>query len=403
MVEISSFKGYIFNSKKTGDISKVIAPPWDVIDEKFEEKLQLQSPYNIINLISKNVEPADVSVKFHKWIKEEILIEEKEECFYFVNHKFKVDGEKKERKGFFALLKLEEFEKGNVIPHEKIFEKYKMNRYKLIEKCRANFSPVFMLYRDENFIFEKETEGEKEEITGRINDENFSFGKITDRKKIERIRELFKNKKVIIADGHHRYNAALHFYLDNPYPWAEKVLVFFVNINSPGLVILPTHRYIQKNISFIDKRETLGNFFEFIDVSSFEEMKEKLKENQDNHTFGVYEKGNFFILILKRREVMEKIAEKHSKNWSELDTVILHEFIFTDIFKIKSNEFLFHSSMDYLMDEYRRKKEGVIFFLNPIKKEQFLKICYSGEVMPHKSTYFYPKVPSGLVIYKFPV
>jgi len=403
MVEIDTFKGFIYNLEKTGDINKVIAPPWDVIDEKFEEKLQLQSPYNIINLISKNGKPEKVSERFNKWIKEKILIEEEKECFYFTNHKFKVEGENKERKGFFALLKLEGFEKGNIIPHEKIFEKYKMNRYKLIEKCKANFSPVFMLYQDDSFIFEKEIEEEKEEITGRINGESFSLGRITDRKKIKRIKELFKNKKVIIADGHHRYNAAFHFYLDNPYPWAEKVLVFFVNMNSPGLVILPTHRYIQKSISFIDKKGILNNFFEVVSVSSIEEMKEKMKENQDNHTFGVYEKGNFFVLILKNREVMEKIAKKHSKNWSELDTVILHEFILTDIFEVDNREFLFHSSMDYLMNEYRRRKEGVIFFLNPIKKEQFLNICYSGEVMPHKSTYFYPKVPSGLVIYKFPV
>jgi len=403
MVEINAFKGFTYNFKKTDDISKVIAPPWDIIDEKFEEKLCSNSPYNIINLISKNGKPEKVSEKFNEWIKEKILIEDEKECFYFVNHKFEVEGEKKERKGFFALLKLEEFEKGNIIPHEKIFEKYKMNRYKLIEKCRANFSPVFMLYQDDSFIFEKETEEEKEEISGIINGENFSFGRITDRKKIERIKDLFKNKKVIIADGHHRYNAALHFYLDNPYPWAEKVLVFFVNINSPGLTILPTHRYIQKNISFIEKKRILDNFFEVIDVSSIEEMKERMKENQDSHTFGVYEKENFLVLTLKKKEVIEKIAEKHSKNWSELNTVILHEFILTDIFKVDNREFLFHSSMDYLMDEYRRKKEGVIFFLNPIKKEQFLKICFSGEVMPHKSTYFYPKVPSGLVIYKFPV
>ena len=126
-----------------------------------------------------------------------------------------------------------------------------------------------------------------------------------------------------------------------------------------------------------------------------------MEQFQDKHCFGIYDNGEFFVLILKEKEIIKKIAEKHSENWSELDTVILHEFIFPEIFEIKNNEFFFHISPEYLIKEREKRRKGIIFFLNPIKKEQFLKICFCGEVMPQKSTYFYPKVPSGLVIYKF--
>lgn len=402
MVKINPLRGFFYNLGKVGDISKVIAPPWDVIDGEYEKRLMQMSPYNVINLISKDKSPDDVSEKFNEWINQKILIEDSDESFYFLKQSFEVEGERKEREGFFALLTLEEFEKGNIIPHEKIFEKYKMNRYKLIEKCRANFSPVFMLYQDDKFIFEEMIESVEAEVKGNINSEKFSFGKISDKEKIEKIKEIFREKKVIIADGHHRYNAALHFYLDNPYPWAEKVLVFLVNINSPNLVILPTHRYIVENISFLRNRKIVENFFDVSEFTSFEEMKEGMNKYIDRHSFGVYENGKFYLLILKRKDVMEKISKIHSENWAELDTVILHEFILKEIFKTGKGEFLFHSSAEYLLDEYKKRQKGVIFFLNPIKKEQFLKICFAGEVMPHKSTYFYPKVPSGLIIHKFP-
>ncbi len=401
MVEIEPLKGYTYNLEKVGNISNVISPPWDVIDSEYEKKLKLLSPYNVINLISKNENPQEVFQKFNKWIKEKIVIEDESDCFYFMKHTFLVDNKQMERNGVFALLKLETFEKGNIIPHERIFEKYKVNRYKLIEKCRANFSPVFMLYQDNNFIFENEIKKLNGEIKGTINNEIFSFGKIKDKNKIEIIKNIFKDKKLIIADGHHRYNAALHFYLDNPTPSAGKVLVFLVNIESPDLLILPTHRYVIEDISFFKKKQLIEKFFEIQKVPSLFEMIKKMEQFQDSHCFGVYDNGEFFVLILKEKEIIKKIAEKHSENWSELDTVILHEFIFPEIFEIKNNEFFFHISPEYLIKEREKRKKGIIFFLNPIKKEQFLKICFCGEVMPQKSTYFYPKVPSGLVIYKF--
>lgn len=380
MVEFKPFKGYLYNPEKVESISKVIAPPWDLIDEEIEERLILQSEYNIVKIISKNFNPEQAYKRFYEWIEKKILIEDEMENFYFMKTEFEFEGKRYERYGIFGILKLEDFEKGNIIPHERIFKKYTDNRYKLIEKCKANLEPVFMVYSDKEFKIEEILKEEKFFFSGEINKEKFWFGKV----RREKIMEIMKLQKLFIADGHHRYNASLQYYKDNPQEKNNYILVYLTNIESEGVLILPTHRYIPCEVEL----KLNCNIFDLIEVQDKEEMK-NLMRGEGNNIFGVFIDGKFFVLKIK-----EKL--------DGLNTEILHNFIIKDFLKIKENrEFLYHSSEEYLLKEYEKVGKGIIFFLNPVKKEEFLKICLSGKIMPHKSTYFYPKVPSGLVIYKF--
>lgn len=402
MVEIKPFRGLRYNPDRVDDISKVIAPPWDVIDDSMELQLRSISPFNVVNLISKNCNPENVKETFEMWLKDGILIEEREESFYFMKHRFKWMGKEFTRKGLFTILRLEDFKTGNVIPHERIFEKYSTNRYRLIEKCRTNFSPVLMLYQDASFTVEKIIEGMPALSTGQIrNGEAFEFGRITDNKNIKIIKEVISQGNLIIADGHHRYNAALKYYKDNPASENSFILVFLVNINSPDVLILPTHRYITSDISFLNRMDLFKKYFSVREVHNLNTMSGILIEGEEN-TFGIYERGRFYIIVLKDiNPVKEKLSDRFSNRWKTLNTVILHEFILPYIFNTQPDEVIYHQTPEYLLEEYKKRNTGVIFFLNAVSKKQFLDICLSGELMPQKTTYFYPKVPSGLVIYKF--
>jgi len=401
MAEIIPFKGLLYNLGKVRDINKVIAPPWDVIDNEYEKYLHSLSPYNIINLIGKNNNPEEVADLFYKWIEEKILIEDEGENFYFMRHIFSYRNRKYERKGFFTLLKLEDFSSGTIIPHEQIFEQHHQNRYKLIEKCRANFSPVFMLYEDEKQRIEELIESEEGILEGEIKDEKFLFGKIKNEKKKKEIQNILRKNNLYIADGHHRYYAALRFYKNNPSEKNSYVMIFLVNLLSPGLVILPTHRYIPDDFT-LDFYGGFREYFEVKEVENIEKVFEIMEKFKKQHAFGIFQKEKFYVVVVKEMEKIEKyLPQKNSHEWRTLDTVILHEFIMKKFLKDENIECLFHSSPEFLLKEYKKRKRGIIFFLNPVEKNSFIKICSNGEIMPPKSTYFYPKVPSGLVLHKF--
>ncbi|MCM8804297.1 MAG: DUF1015 domain-containing protein [Candidatus Omnitrophica bacterium] len=392
MVEIKPFKGYIYNIDKIKKISNVISPPWDLINEELEEKLLSLSQFNIVKLICKENNPEDAYKTLKKWIRNKILIQDKEEYFYFLKSNFEYEGEIYERKGIFAILKIEDFEKQNIIPHEKIFQKYSHNRYKLLEKCRANFCPVFMLYQDKNFEIERIIEKGNIYSEFSINNENLEFGKIENFDDIEIIKEFFKDKKIFIADGHHRYNASLMFYKNNPDPKNAYILIYLTNIESKGILILPTHRYIPADVEINFKQKDI----KIIEKPNFESMKEQMEKSE--RKIGMFYNQKFYILNLN--EYIKKIDA--DINYKKIDTFIVDNYLLKDFVKIKENvEFFYHTSKDYLLKEYKKKKKGVIFFLNPVRKDLFIEICLKGKIMPHKSTFFFPKVPSGLVIYLF--
>ncbi len=393
MVEIKPFRGYTYNPTRVQDISSVIAPPWDVVNSKDEESLRTLSEWNIIHIISGSADPLHSKSLFEKWIREEILVQDKEESFYFSRHHFKWLGKSFLRRGIFALLHIEDFSSGNIIPHEKIFEKYYTNRYKLIEKCRANFSPVFMLYDDETFLIEKIIDDSAVASVGRIGEKEYvDFGRIRGTEEISRIKSLLTPGKLIIADGHHRYQGALQYYKDNPDVKNGFILVFLVNIKSPQLLILPTHRYIPSGVSFIENKSAFEKDFDIERVPSADTMFARMQQSNGIKSFGIYEKGMFYII---------RMRENFFSGWESLDTVILHNFIFAKILRTEGDGILYHQSTEYLLKEYRKTGRGVIFFLNPVEKKQFLEFCIDGHLMPQKTTYFYPKVPSGLVINRF--
>ncbi len=403
MVKAKPFRGFLYNRDKVPGISDLVAPPWDVVSREDEEALRSLSSFNVINLISQHSSPAEVRQIFSEWIEKGVVIRDSQSSFYCLEHTFRHAGKEYTRRGLYALLMLEDFDSGNVIPHEKVFEKYRDNRLRLIEECRTNFSPIFMLYSDPSFAVENIMPSCREIFSGHIGNEDFRFGRMP-LAGVGTVEKIINEGRLVIADGHHRYTAALRYFRDNPSPSNGYVLVFLANMESPDLLILPTHRYYRQDFSFIESLGELEEAFAFSETGSADEMFSLMAgTGAENASFGIHEGGRFYLLSLKDPGFLKThMPQDASDAWRNLDAAILDTTLKKTCAGNVESDYIFSHDRDYLLREYHRSgNRGVLFFLNPVTREDFKDICFNRELMPQKTTYFYPKVPSGLVFHRF--
>ena len=424
MPDIKSFNGVFYNKEKV-NIADVVTPPYDVISKREQEIFYNKSEYNIVRLIlGKEFESDDnennrytrAADYLNNWFKKKILIQDKDESIYFLEEEFYIDGVKKSRKGFIALAKLEDFSEGNILPHEKTMLGPKADRLNLTKACKCNFSQIFSVYSDEKGnilnIFYSTIEKETPFLNVEYDNKNYRIWKVTNREDISKLQGLIKNKKIFIADGHHRYETALAYreYRKSLSDYDDKasynyVMMYFSPIENNDLLILPTHRGV-KHVNFNEKNllEAIEEFFE-IEIfrkSELSNILEKLKKNEDKYTIFALYSGKDKISILKfKNSIKEKLSDI-----DKLDVQILQKFIFEKFLNITQEDLDNKTKIEYVKDiDYgmglvdQRELEA-LFILNPTKIEQVKNIALSGQKMPQKSTYFYPKLITGLVINK---
>lgn len=447
MVEIIPFKGYRYNENKVEEFEKVISPPYDVIKPKLQNELYEKSPYNIVRIIKgkkfdgddeKNNKYTRARDFLKKWIDEEILKKDEKEAIYVYSQKFKINGKENERTGFIALLKLEEFCKGilkgkkdcsGVHQHEETLPKDIEDRLNLLRATRANFGQIFSIYSDSTKAIDDILENTKKNnpLMSVRDDEGVlhRLWALNNNDLIKKIINEMRDKKIIIADGHHRYKTALQYSKENKN--AKYRMMTFVNLQDKGLVILPTHRLI-RNIENFNKEELLKNLKNNFEIETlnfnskkelekrktmFNSMKEKFEEGKN--AFGMYCKTNkYYVLTLKNESLIEN-KEHHSTAWKKLDVTILHKLILEKLLGIDKEKLAKESVQSISNVEYikgignavsesiRKVNEEnyqIVFFMNPTKIEEVEKIAGNHETMPQKSTFFYPKVYTGFVIYK---
>jgi len=439
LIKIKPFKGITYNIDKV-NLDNVTTPPYDVISPEEKENFYKKSEYNIIRLVLGKNEPSDnkwnnkygrAASYLKNWLDREILIPSKKPGIYIYEQEYELKGKKKKRIGFIALLKLEDFESGKVLPHEKTFPKAKIDRFNLLSACKTNFSQVFSLYSDpEGKIDSILRKFSGDESTLKVTDSDktsHTLRPITDEETTKEIANLMKDKTIFIADGHHRYETALNYRNEmrqriKNFTGEEGfnyVMMMFVNMDDKGLSILPVHRVI-KNIPSPNEDEILKKASNLFKIKSFEfdkDSKEEVKNtlNQKlsaelgkSHTFGVYFGTNkYHLLTLKDEDVMNEIVlTEHSSNWKKLDITILHALLIDKILGVKSKNLIKHGSIKFTPDENEAlelvdgKDYQIALLVNPTKIEEVRAIASNHEKMPQKSTYFYPKLLTGLVINK---
>ena len=425
MAKVFPFKAYRYNQEKVKDLEKVVTQPYDKIDTKLQNNYYEQSPYNIVRLIlGKEENRYQSAAKYlKKWIKDEVLIQDQKPGFYIYTQEYEVAGEKFIRKGFAALGELEVGE--GVKEHETTMEGPKADRLNLIRATEADFGHIFMLYSDQkneinNLLIKKM----KNEALIKVKDEDKNVHKIwklEDDKLIKEIKEKMENKNLYIADGHHRYQTALNYQkecIDKGWE-ADGVesfnhrLMTFINMDDPGLRVLPTHRLLYGikdfNLNLFLKK--VAEDFSIKDFESKDKMYEYLDANTDNKVFGfkAVEADKHYVFEFENEEILNEIEEKYSKEYKKLDVSILHNILLDKYLGIDKKALAAKSNLDYIryrdtaLKSLEKDKYQAAFILNPTSVKEVKEIADFGEKMPQKSTDFYPKLLTGLVINKLSI
>ena len=431
MAEILPFKGIRYAQGKGEALERVVSPPYDVISSEEREGLYRKSDYNIIRLIlgkefpgddEKNNKYSRAAAFFREWLREGILREDEKPAIYIYEQEYFHKGEKKIRRGFLALLRLEDFARGAILPHEETLSRPREDRLHLLRACQANLSPIFALYADPTRVMDGLLEEERELLLEAkdAQGEKHRLWAFTSNEKIERLKRFLKDKELYLADGHHRYETALNFRNEMRQKSSSctgreaynYLMAYLTNMDSAGLVILPAHRLVSglENLNGERLREGLNRLFEVTPFGEGEDNLQRLlssleEKNAEEHLFGMYGAEGLCLLRLRDEAVLRRLIEGDKPwSWKRLDITILHQVILNGILAVGKR--LDEEKIAYLADAgeaFRSVREGkhqLAFFVNPTRVSQVRDIARAGERMPGKATYFYPKLLSGLVMRK---
>jgi len=424
MPDIRAFRGVLYNPQKIEDMDSVVTEPYDVISSHQQNLYYRDSPYNMIRLIlgktcsqdnGKDNSYTRAARFFKDWQKNNILLQDKKEYIYIYAQTFSCNNKKKTRTGFIVLLKLEDFSKNAILPHENTFSHPVQDRLKLLKTVGANLSPIFAMFSDSQKKVDKILNQHKRthvpSVVVRHNNVLHRIWRLSDKKKIAAIKKLVKNQPTFIADGHHRYESALNYknYIKKskkPNILSNYVMTYLVTTTDPGLTILPTHRVVKTKGTLQSAKvlQQLRKFFDIRRFSTSEGLFSYMRKVKAKRILGTYfGRKQFYGLALKDTEAVYKIIGKgkHSLR-RDLDVTVIHRLIIEHTLGVRDP----HKDICYTRDGQEgirlvnRGKYQAVLFLRPTTVRQVQKIASSGKRMPHKSTYFYPKLLTGLVINK---
>jgi uncharacterized protein (DUF1015 family) len=425
MAEIRAFHGLCYNPAKIEQIADVIAPPYDVISPEQKKELLQRSPFNIVRLILPDGDDPykNANQILQTWIRQEVLQTDPHPSFYCYHQTFRTpEGEEKTRKGFHALIRLVDFDRGVVLPHEATLSAPKEDRLMLLRACKTNFSPIFSLYSDPELKVEKLLDHftsapprtRAVDSDGIIN----TFWAVSDHAAIAKVTEFMKSQWVLIADGHHRYESCLMYRNErsqndpNPDAPFHFTLMFFCNVNQPGITVLPYNRAVL-NLSSFDPTAILRKAAEFFSISSFEnwaKANEELKKaGQTKTAFLARFRGSPTAHLFRLKEEV-KLDSFYPPNTPEavqnLDVNVLHKVFLGRILSISEEDLRNQTYLKYYknaedeLSDFQAGKLQIAFFLNPTRVDQVIEVSRAGRKMPQKSTFFYPKLMTGFVLNK---
>lgn len=436
MAEILPFRGIRFHPGHVPDFDAVVTPPYDVIGPEMQERLYRRSPYNIVRLDYGKILPGDDDVEnrytragryFHQWLATGVLVQEKECSIYYTEQDYAGEfGEPMTRKGFLAAVRLEDPESGLYLPHERTLAGPKADRLRLMQTCRANLSPIFSLYDDPQMRVLRDVEtlplSSPPLITVKMEDGSRTrMWRISDPDRIRAVAAGLSANSFFIADGHHRYETALK-YRDlrreeiPTYTGRESwnyVLMYLTNLSAPGLSVLPTHRAVfgLEGLRLETFLERLRQYFDVEEIQgSLLELMARMRELRGRaHALGFTARGDDrrWLLTLRDEEVMKRLLEgKMAAVLRTLDVTVLHSLILEHLLGVDQKAQEEQRNLSYVKGHEElvrvvQEEPGMQlgFLLNPTRLEEVKAVAEAGERMPQKSTFFFPKLVTGLVIH----
>ena len=418
MPEVLPFEGIRYSADRIGDMTRVVVPPYDVISES-ERSRMAEEPYSPVRLTLDPSKPDDTDTDnrytrsrdlFRDWISKGILIREKQPAYYVLSQEFEWRGESFMRRCLVGACRLHEWSDGIVLPHEQILEGPRADRQNLIETTEANYEPIFGLALGDDAAFASllaQSCLADPLIDARMpNGERHSLWRLDSANEGE-IRSLMAGARIIIADGHHRYTASLAVRnrmnsRSGPGPW-DYVMMAIAPMDDPGLLILPTHRIIDGlpalNVTELLRR--LDDLFMSLPVENAGEL-EDLLEKTEGPAFGmVTGEGCYLLVPWNLDDCAAAVRLERSPLWKRLDVAILHGLILNRYIGIGAGESPFLRYTRDSGEALRAVTENgasLAFLMKATPKESVRQIALGGETMPQKSTFFYPKLATGLVM-----
>jgi len=423
MPVILPFRAIRYNADAL-NMAQIVSPPYDVIPPGLQSDLYRRHSFNAVRLELPKEENGyeQAAERFRAWQEQSILIRDSQPAIYPYEQTFlNARGIETTRRGFFCLLELEEFSKGNVLPHEKTLSGPKEDRLKILRAVRANLSPVFGLYAGAPTDVVSRLEQKSQLLIDIVDDhgERNVLRRCTDTAAIESAYSALRNGKIYIADGHHRYETAIAYrdemhrsFPDAPHdaPW-NYILIYLGDINDAALDIQPTYRLVHSLPSF-DRQIFEGKIADVFDLTYYEAIdtgaKELLKEGSDTLLFAY--PGSTRVTLAKLKKIINKevlFGESVPPLLRDLSVEILHVLVLrnivglTDEMQMKKTNLEYVHTLPEIKSALASGKVQFVAVLNPTTLAQLQGAAGAGVVLPQKSTYFYPKLLSGLVFYSF--
>ncbi len=430
MPEIHAFRGLRYDLGHVGSLTDVIAPPYDVIGPPLQDELYKKHPANVVRLILNRDEPGDgegnnrytrASQFLRNWRSEGLLFSESQPALYVYHQIFETGGQTFTRRGFMARCRLERFGEGKIYPHEETMSGPKQDRLLLTRACRANLSQIFGLYPDPNSqvqdLLEKATSGvaplEATDHLGVVH----RMWPVCDVAAISAVTGLIGDKPVFIADGHHRYETACNYrdeLASNRGPLeahdpANFVLMMCIGMNDPGLLVLPTHRLFRGPEGLTAKQlaAALGGYFDLRPAGKGRdkapEVWEEIETADNQGTLGLYTQADdtwtLATINSAGQAKLAELADEHSDDWRNLGVSILHRLVVENLLEGANwPKPRYVHLVDEVVDNLAGGEFPLAALVMPASVDDIRTISQHNERMPAKSTYFYPKLLSGLVI-----
>ncbi len=428
MPEFRPFQGWRYNLAVVGDLDRVISPPYDVIDHATADRLLKASPYNVVRLELPTAVNADPQAPYQRaasllrrWCAENVLIKEAEPAYYLLRQHFSLGQERLVRRGLFGIMRLVPFSQG-VYPHENTMAGPKADRLALLEHLHANVSPVFAVYVDDSASLIEDIERtvctqpplRAEDINGVINE----LWPIYHQELIARIRADVSHRAVLLADGHHRYETALA-YRDlvqqrsgqewSPEHPANFILICLVPSGDPGLRILPTHRLLNLDcpLGVRDLPTLLPPLFDVELIGSglnaAEQCWHQINSRGDSTSLGVgtADENSWAVVTPRDRDILRRTTPSRSDVWHTLAVNLAHQVLLPRLVPQDSvRNIRYEHDVGAVARALAHKQADLAILVPPPSVKDFVTVSLAGERLPAKSTYFFPKLPTGLVLYR---
>ena len=432
MAAIRPFRALRYNTTDPLSVALVTAPPYDCINAEEQEELYRTHPHNIVRIILGKGTPVDTDKHnrytraaslMTKWRQTGILVRDQHPALYFYQQEFDIEGKTYLREGFLARVGLEEFAAGKIFPHEETMPGPKEDRLKLMRTTQANTEPIFGLFPDpQNEITALfHAAGKSCDPLAQTVDGNGIVHRLfacTDMVVIKRVADAMAARPIFIADGHHRYETALAYKHEceaagesvGPEHPVAGILMLCVSMHHPGLAVLPTHRILSGLPSLTAERlrKATAEHFDWQELVGAEATSPRvdghLRESR-GHAFGLWTRdtSKAFILTLRDPKIMDQLAADHSKAWRKLDVAILERVLLKNdlphaVDPADKPRLSYAHLSQQAFDAVHEDGADAAIILRPLPVQSLQDVASQGERMPAKSTYFYPKAISGLVI-----